>query len=106
MLPWGVVAPQGPRPDHDRNKLLKGGSLKPGNVIAVLVGVLVLCAACSLWFRADSVDAGITDQQVDSLGMVPSTPDSLEADTLEEAEGPPLLLDYPEEPEPAEEGTN
>lgn len=76
---------------------------------AVLVLFMVLAAlmlACALWFRADSVDAGITDQQVDSLGDIPSTPDSLQGDTLQEAEGPPLLLNYPPEPvEPAPDNT-
>ena len=69
-------------------------------VVVLFLALAALLLACSLWFRAESVDAGITDQQVDSLGQVPSSPDSLEGDTLEEEEGPPLLLDYPPEPCP------
>lgn len=68
-------------------------------IVVLFLALAALLLACSLWFRAESVDAGITDQLVDSLGAVPSTPDSLEGDSIEEAEEPPLLMNYPPEPE-------
>lgn len=107
-MPLGAGSPQGPQLSRAPDRFRRGKSLKSGNVLAVLVVVFVLCVACSLWFRADSVDAGITDQQVDSLGAIPSTPDSLGGDSLEVPEEPPLLMNYPPEPvetAPVEEGT-
>jgi hypothetical protein len=81
--------------------------VKPA-VVVLFLALAALLLACSLWFRADSIDAGITDQQVDSLGAIPSTPDSLGGDSLEVPEEPPLLMNYPPEPvetAPVEEGT-
>lgn len=78
-------------------------------VVVLFLALAALLLACSLWFRADSVDAGITDQLVDSLGQVPSSPDSLGGDSLEVPEEPPLLMNYPPEPCPQaseEEGTD
>lgn len=74
--------------------------MKAENFVALFVAVFIVCVACSMWFRADKVDAGITDQLVDSLETAAATPDSLEEDSLEVTPDPLILEEIPEEPAP------
>lgn len=78
--------------------------MKAENFVALFVAVFIVCVACSMWFRADKVDAGITDQKVDSLETAAATPDSLEEDSLEVLPDTFVLEEIPEEPQLEEGG--